>query len=106
MAHREHLKAAGVGDDRPVPVHEPVQSAEALDQLSTGVEHQVKRVAQHHVVAEILDLYRQQSLDGGLGGKWREGRCANIAVGGAQPSGAGISGAVAHFDGEGHDRAS
>ena len=33
VAHREHLEAAGVGDDRPVPAHEAVQAAEALDQL-------------------------------------------------------------------------
>ena len=33
VAHREHLEPARVGDDRPVPAHEPVQAAVARDQL-------------------------------------------------------------------------
>ena len=66
VAHREDLEAARVGDDRRAPAHELVQAAEALDELVAGIEEQVERVPQDHVVAEVRDLVREQALDGGL----------------------------------------
>ena len=88
VAHAEDLKAAGVGDDRRAPAHELVQAAEVLDELGARVEEEVKRVAEHHVVAERGDLARLEPLDGPLCRQRHERRRADLAVGGAQDPGA------------------
>ena len=46
VAEREHLEAAGVGEDRAVPRHEAVQAAELRDQVLAGPEVQVVRVGE------------------------------------------------------------
>ena len=46
-----HLIAAAVGQDRAVPVHEPVQPAEPGNALGTGAEHEVIGVAENDVGA-------------------------------------------------------
>ena len=46
VAQRDDLEAARVGQDRPVPAHEPVQPAEALDALVAGAQVQVVGVRQ------------------------------------------------------------
>ena len=43
---REHLEAAAVGDDGPVPTHEAVQAAQLVDRLRARAEKQVVRVRQ------------------------------------------------------------
>ena len=60
VGEREDLEAPGVGDDRPLPAHEPVQPAERRDSLRPRREHQVEGVAQHHLVAELGHLRRGQ----------------------------------------------
>ena len=52
VAQREDLEAARVGQDRPVPAHEPVQPAELGDQLVAGPEVQVVGVAEHDLRPE------------------------------------------------------
>ena len=52
VAEREDLEAARVGQDRPVPAHEPVQPAELGDQLVAGPEVQVVGVAEQDLRAE------------------------------------------------------
>ncbi len=52
VPERKDLKAAGVGEDRPVPRHELVQAAELRDQLLSGPEVQVVRVAEEDRRAE------------------------------------------------------
>ena len=100
VAHREDLEAAGVGDDRPVPAHEPVQPAELLDQLVARREEQVERVAEHHVEAELGGLAHLERLDHGLGGQRHEGRRADLAVGELQRAGAGVGAGIAGADRE------
>ena len=104
VAHREDLKAARVGDDRPAPAHEVVQAAEARDALVAGVEEQVEGVAEDDVVAERRDLGRQHPLDRRLGRQGHEGGRAHLAVGGAQDPGAGPRAGVAGGDGQGRHR--
>ncbi len=60
VAHREHLVAAGVGDDRAAPAHELVQAAQLGDVLLARLDEEVEGVAEHHVVAERGDLGRLQ----------------------------------------------
>ena len=64
VTHREHLEAARVGDDRAWPPHELVQPAELADQLRPRRKKQMKRVAEHHLVAEALDVPRLERLYG------------------------------------------
>ena len=42
----EDLEAAGIGEDRAVPILEGVQAAELLHHLHPGAEHQVVGVAE------------------------------------------------------------
>ena len=104
VAHREDLKAARVGDDRPVPAHELVQAAEARDALVAGVEEEVEGVAEDDVVAEGRDLGRQHPLDRRLGRQGHEGGRAHLAVGGAQDPRAGPRAGVAGGDRQGRHR--
>ena len=53
-----------------------------------GVEEQVERVAEHHVVAERGDLGGLEALDGRLRRQRDERRRADLAVRGAQDAGA------------------
>ena len=43
---REHLKAAGIGEDRFVPADEAVQAAELADHVEAGAQEQMERVAE------------------------------------------------------------
>ena len=66
VAQREDLEAAGVGEDRRVPAHEPVQPAEVADQLVARPEVQVVGVAEQDLRAEVAHLVRVQRLHGPL----------------------------------------
>ena len=80
VTHREDLVAARIGDDRALPAHELVQPAQLGDQVGAGLDEQVERVAQHHVVAELGHLGGVQRLDGRRRRERDEGRRANVAV--------------------------
>ena len=60
------LKAAAVGEDRPVPAHEPVQPAQIGDQPVSGPERQMIGVAQNNAGAAFFQLPRRQPFDGRL----------------------------------------
>ena len=93
VAHREHLEAAGVRDDRPPPAHELVEAAEARDQLVAGLEEEVEGVAEHHLVPERLDLGRGERLDRGGRGERDERRRPHVAVRQTKNARAGLPGA-------------
>ena len=101
VAHREDLEPARVSDDGAVPAHELVQPAELGDQLVAGVEEQVERVGEDHVVAQLGDLARLEALHGRLGRQRDEGRRAHLAVGRGERPGAGARAGVARVDAEG-----
>ena len=67
------LKAARIGQDRPVPAHEAVQAAQAVNALGRGAQHQVIGVAQDDAGAGGLDLIDGESLDRGGGADRHEG---------------------------------
>ena len=58
LRQRHHLEAAGIGEDRPRPVHEPMQAAERRDALGAGPQHQVIGVGEHDVGAGLAHLVR------------------------------------------------
>ena len=45
----KYLKAAGIGEDRTVPVHKPVEAAELLDQLVAGPDMKMVGVGKLHL---------------------------------------------------------
>ena len=52
----EHLVAAAVGEDRPVPADEAVQAAGARDEVGAGPQEQVIGVAEDDLRAELVEL--------------------------------------------------
>ena len=74
MGQAEQLEAAAVGQDRSVPTHEAVQSAEGGDDLFAGPQCEMIGIAQDHFRPGSADLFDLQSLHAGLGGHGHEGR--------------------------------
>jgi hypothetical protein len=72
VSHREHLKAAGVRDDRAVPAHELVQAAQLGHELMPRRQEEVEGVAEHHLVAQGGYIARLQGLDRAPGGQRNE----------------------------------
>ena len=74
VRQREHLEAAGVGQDRPVPAGEAVQAAVRLDDLKSRPQEQVEGIAEDDLRAKRLDLRRQHALDRAIGADRHERR--------------------------------
>ena len=67
VGEAEHLEAAGVGEDRPVPAHEPMQTAEARDALRGRTQAEVVRVAEDHLRAGGTQVAGREGLHRRLG---------------------------------------
>ena len=80
LSQAEHLEAAGVGEDRPLPVHEAVQPAMRAHDFGARPQHQMEGVAQHDLRAEALELLGRHRLDGAVGAHGHEGRRLDDAV--------------------------
>jgi hypothetical protein len=78
-----HLKAAGVGQDRPLPIHEFVQAPQPRNALGAWPQHQVIGVAQQDIGAGLAHTLRQHRLDGARCSNRHEGRRADVAARGA-----------------------
>ena len=63
VAQTEDLEAAAVGQDRTVPRHEAVESAEALDELDAGPQEEVVGVGEHDLRARAPHVFGGQRLD-------------------------------------------
>ena len=61
LRERHDLKAAGIGEDRPWPVHELMQAAERGDALGARPQHQMIGVGEHDIGAERMDILRDTS---------------------------------------------
>ena len=70
----EHLKAAGIGENRLVPVHELVQATVGGDDVFAGAQHQVEGVAEDDFRAERVQLLRRKPLDRAEGADRHEHR--------------------------------
>ena len=77
---REDLEAAAVGEHVTRPGHEAVQAAERLDDVGAGPEHQVVRVAEHHLDAERLEVRRRQRPHRASGADRHEARHREAAA--------------------------
>ena len=100
----EDLKAAAIGEDRAVPAHEGVQTAQLGHDLFARPQREVIGVGQHHLGAGAAELLDLQSLDRGQRADRHEGRHLHRAVrrdeGRAASSGSGIG--MVEMEGKGH----
>lgn len=92
----EHLEAARVREDRPLPVHEAVQVAVRGNHLRARPQHQVEGVAEHDLRTDAHELLGCHRLDGAVGADGHEGGRIDDAV--AQREPAAARGAVAGQD--------
>ena len=74
LRQRHDLEAAGIGQDRAGPVHEPMQSAESRDALRAGTQHQVIGVAEHDAGARGAHRVGGHRLHRAGGADRHEGR--------------------------------
>ena len=103
---RHDLEAARIGQDRPRPVHHPVQAAETRDTLGTRAQHQVIGVAEHDPGAGRAHRVGGHRLDGAGGADRHEHRGRHLAMRGQQRAGAGLAAPRILTPGEGHARSS
>ena len=80
IAEAEHLEAAAVGEDRTIPVHEAVETAELTNKLMPWPQIQVIGIGKNDLRFCIFELIGRQGLDGGLGADRHEGWCFDLAV--------------------------
>ena len=73
IGQAENLKAAAVGEDRPVPAHERVQPAQRRDGLLARPQRQMIRVGQDHLRAGFAQPARVDALDRALRADRHEG---------------------------------
>ncbi len=74
VRQREHLEAARVGQDRPVPAREAVQAAVVGDDVQPGPQEQVEGVAQDDLRAQGADIVREDALHRSVSPHRHEGR--------------------------------
>src|SRR5581483_4219736 len=61
-----HLKAAAVGGEWSLPIHEFMQTAELGDQLRAGAQGEMIRVADEQLRVEVVQVFGSESFDGCL----------------------------------------
>ena len=88
VRQREHLEAAGVGEDRPVPAREAVQAAVRFDHVQARAQVQMEGVAEDDLGAELADLFGQHALDRTIGADRHERRRFHRAARESQPAAA------------------
>ena len=88
-AQAEHLKTAGIGQDRPIPAHEAMQAAMRRDHFQPRPQPQVEGVAQHDLRADLFQFERRHRLDRAIGADRHEGRGFDAAVGKLQRAATG-----------------
>lgn len=95
VTQRPDLETAGVGQDRPVPAHELVQTAQFFDDVCAGAQHQVVGVAEDNAGIDVVgEIGRGQALDRRLRADRHEDRCFHDAVGQRDAAATGVSGLV------------
>ncbi len=100
VLQREDLKAAGVGQQRPVPLHEVMQPAHPRDEFIAGAQVEMIGVGQDERRAEFFQIARRHTLHGRRRADGREDGRGNIAVRGVEHSGAGAAHLSEFFVGE------
>ena len=103
-AEAEHLIPTAISQDRTRPTHEAMETAGARNSRIPGPEHQVIRIGQHHLGAQILQIAVQDRLDRTARPDRHERRRAHGAVRGLQYAAPSQPIDVAHLEVERSDR--
>ena len=82
----EDLEAAGVGEDRPVPGHEPMQPSQPGDPLRAWAQAKVIRVAKDDLGADEVEVCGRNAFDRCLRAYRHELRRVDRAVRRLQPT--------------------
>ena len=80
VRERHDLKAARVGQDRLVPVHELVQATQPVDPLGGRAQHQVIGIAQKDIRSRGGDAFGHHRFDRPCCAHGHESRRANLAA--------------------------
>src|SRR5678815_3276743 len=89
LREAEDLKSAGIGQDRAIPRHEAMQSAEMLDDLHSRPNEQVIGVPKNDLRLELPQFVRPDCLDRPLGAHWHKNRRLDHPVRSHQSSATG-----------------
>ena len=100
MRQREHLEAAGIGEDGLVPACKPVQPAVRFNHIQAGAQEQMEGVAQNDLRAQVFDLRRQHAFDRTIGSHRHERRSFDHAT--RESDAAATGGAIGFQKFEGH----
>ncbi len=90
---REHLKPAGIGEDRAIPRGKPMEAAGGADHLEAGSQIEMIRVAEDDPRVERIgaELVRGHRLDGAGGADGHEHRRRDVTAGRVQDAGARVA---------------
>ncbi|MNT34611.1 hypothetical protein D3C72_1706050 [compost metagenome] len=80
LGQRHDLEAAAIGEDRPLPIHEVMQPAQACHPLGARPQHQVIGIAEQDICASLPHLVRIHGLDCARRAHRHEGRRLDIAA--------------------------
>jgi len=80
MRQAEHLIAPAIGQNRPFPVHEPVQAAHFLEDLHARADVQMVGIAEENPTVQLLQLPRCHGFDRSLRSHRHENRCVHRPV--------------------------
>src|SRR5215467_11701194 len=79
-AQAEHLKAAGISQDRPFPAHKVVQPAEIANQLMPGPQIKMISITKNDMCAQLFDRILGHALDRSRRGQRHEDWCFHRAM--------------------------
>ena len=83
------MKPAGIGENRPRPTHEGVQTAELANERIAWAEMQMVRIRQDHLRAHRLELHRVERFDRRQGADGHECGRRHVTVRRGEGAGAG-----------------
>src|ERR1039457_4404724 len=94
FSQTEHLESAAIGQYRPFPVHESVQTAQLLHQPVSWAQVKMICVGQDDLGIDRQQVLRSHGLDSSICSHRHENRGFNFTVGCFQRTEAGSAGAV------------
>ena len=76
----EDLKAATIGEDRSGPTHKRMEPSERFNNLTSGTQREMVRIAEHHFAARLADRINAHTLYRPERTNRHEGRHLNFTV--------------------------
>ena len=91
LRERENLKTAAIGQDRPAPVHKPMQPAKVPNDLHPRPNEKVVGVAENDLGLEFAQFAGAHAFHTPLSPDWHEGRRLDHAMRGRQATAARLT---------------